>query len=210
MKKALFTAAIACLFGGFASAVTFNWSPSGNASTTIQNVDFTKDITLSLSYTIGADFSIGNGNPAGNIFVATWNGDASLNTQDNPGYNYITFRSVGQNPRIVTNGNGDNAYDNTTQVTNGFSEGTHTLVITLNVADKTGTFTFDDGTSVTIGFNNVNEVTYGDALDLSVYDRTSLTYGDVTVTYASTIPEPTALALLALGVAGVALRRRVA
>lgn len=198
MKQVLFVLSLLC--AGLAGAAEFNWTPSGAGTTTIQHVDFSKPITISIAYTIANGASIGTGPQNGNILAASWNGDDIT-------YNSFAFRNIPAGPRIVINENA--SYNNNTVVTGAFAEGTHTLTVTLDLANKTGTFTFDSGAATNIGFPNNAGFTFNDALVLHAYDQTGLTYGEISVDYTSSIPEPTALALLALGVAGVALRRRL-
>ena len=67
----------------------------------------------------------------------------------------------------------------------------------------------DDISAVSWGYQRPGNNVLPDSWSMDVAYVNGMTYGEVGDAIA-TLPEPTALALLALGVAGVALRRRVA
>ena len=68
----------------------------------------------------------------------------------------------------------------------------------------------DDISAVSWGYQRPGNNVLPDSWSMNVAYVNGMTYGEVGDAIAASIPEPTALALLALGVAGVALRRRVA
>ena len=68
----------------------------------------------------------------------------------------------------------------------------------------------DDISAVSWGYQRPGNNVLPDSWSMDVAYVNGMTYGEVGDAIAASIPEPTALALLALGVAGVALRRRVA
>ena len=68
----------------------------------------------------------------------------------------------------------------------------------------------DDISAVSWGYQRPGNNVLPGSWSMDVAYVNGMTYGEVGDAIAASIPEPTALALLALGVAGVALRRRVA
>ena len=208
MKKAFLAAAVAAFALGAAQAVTVSWTPaSGNQTNNIGAFDPTETITLSVTYNISAPpDTTGSG---GNLFSVAWGANAASDITNNS----MVLRNINGNQGANLVINAANATGETSgyvrnPVSGAFATGEHTLTIVLDLEGKTATVTLDGAeTSSSLTFPT-NALSFGDDLVLRTHNQT---WGSVTnVEVAYSVPEPTALALLALGVVGLALRRRAA
>ena len=226
MKRLFFTVALAALALGTAQAVNVNWdySSSTNITTgyyTMRNATYGGDTSFAVSVTLQTGSSIS----AGTALLGFSNGADSLNS----GRNYI---KVTNDNGVFTIANVDQNYGTASAASSMKVEANSTYHISLVVerganayptagANPPDVYTlFVNGVQVAqltetdcnIG-GSINRVHFGS--DVGTFSN-GLVYSaeadedlmDIAQTYS--IPEPTALALLALGVAGVALRRRVA
>ena len=204
MKKMVMGLAALCV-AGVASAVTVDWS-AGN-STSITGIDFSSPVTVTLTYTITETPTTGG--PAGNIFAIGWNNGTDA-TNDS-----VVVRAVPAGTptggSVVTNASNSNAYFERNDMNAIVDTGEHTIVMTLDLSGVTPSITCSvDGSNLPIGFDSATYTIAEDGtLTFFKYDQEWLSGVSAKVEY-SQLPEPTALALLALGAAGLALRRKVA
>ena len=208
MKKAFLAAAIAAFALGAAQAVTVSWtSASGNQTNNIGAFDPAETITLSVSYIISATPSTTG--PNGNLFSVAWGANAASDFSANS----MVLRNIDGNhgANLVINAASSGAEISgyvRNPVSGAFATGEHTLTIVLDLEGKAATVTLDGaGTPLELTFPT-NGLSFGDDLVLRTHEQDWGTVTNVEVAYS--VPEPTALALLALGVAGLALRRRAA
>ena len=208
MKKAFLAAAIAAFALGAAQAVTVSWTPaSGNQTNNIGAFDPAETITLSVSYIISATPSTTG--PNGNLFSVAWGANAASDFSANS----MVLRNIDGNhgANLVINAASSGAEISgyvRNPVSGAFATGEHTLTIVLDLEGKAATVTLDGaGTPLELTFPT-NGLSFGDDLVLRTHEQDWGTVTNVEVAYS--VPEPTALALLALGVAGLALRRRAA
>ena len=219
MKKAILTAAFAALALGAAQAVTIGWKPSSYDWTSTN----TNNKTLNLSNGCGTVVAIIStpdtfNNNRSSIFTVQ-DGLHSSYTGNNPG---TTFRMSGTGGATsngkevgVTAGQGDVTFDGTGTVTTEASQ-KYLLSIVYNYDAATQTMTATCYVNTTVvgtfsgslatppeSFAITNINSYGAGTSVADFFKLEEMSG-----YDA--PEPTALALLALGVAGVALRRKVA
>ena len=201
MKKTLF--ALSLLAAGLAGAVTVSWAPSGAETKTLGAFDPAQTITLTLSYNISQAPTTTGQNA--NLFGIGWGTGNMLSDS-------LIIRNIdglGGAAAVInaTNSGGETSGYTRTALSGAFSTGDHTMTITLNLdGDKSATVVVDSGEPISLTFPTNSLDTTGD-LKLQTYDQVWGSISNVAVSYS--VPEPTALALLALGVAGVALRRRV-
>lgn len=208
MKKAfLFALAVLCVSA--AQAVTITWSTMQGNAVSSDGKYATDSITFNLSQVAGCVTStIGTNTSAylqSIVFAGRSEGDA----------NYTVSYAVLED----ANGNALGTSTSYTKNTN----------VNMLVAAASGGYTTYNRTAHTFTFEDifVNDITANytlkfynasDALAKLGYsvvknsptNATNVWTPAMTVTLSDTVPEPTALALLALGVAGLALKRKVA
>lgn len=203
MKKAL-TLLLAAALSGLASAVTLNWSQGYNAgSTASANWGTKTKLEVAVTFTIKDVTSV-----TGKVdfFSVFFN---EVNSGSNSFYiRHAAANNSNQALRLVLNdsGTGFQPADPT------LSQGEHTLTLIFEKATQTigsqsvaFSYRLDGGAETSVGSGTLD---VQDTITLKVNGGTNI--GTITSVEAKLVPEPTALALLAIGVAGVALRRKMA
>lgn len=223
MKKALLTLAFAAM-AGIASAVSYTWNSSdgtfagfkdtnGNVVTFSGNFSLTVSFTASYTSVPATLFQIMTANGKDKPGELRWNSNSLSANKTNLG----TYNAA--NSAYWKASGGDFS---TVRLTNSAGTGSGTNTITFNFSGwnaENKTYTSAIGYTITFANGDVSTNTFDggavgfglDAITWTQIDSGSgitVTGMTLNATPVTEVPEPTVLALLVVGVVGLALRRR--
>ena len=203
MKKAL-TLLLAAALSGLASAVTLNWSNGYNAGSTA-SANWGTQTKLEVTIVFNAT-GLGTSAGARQDFFSVCFGGSTDNTYNS----LVVRRRAGQTTeiRLVENGQSGNNGQNYSTADTTFTIGENTLTLIFDKTGGTASYILNRETEASIG---TQPFTYADDGAINfVVNSNIASLGSITSVEAKLVPEPTVLALLAIGVAGLALRRKQA
>ena len=217
MKKTLLTAALAALTLGAAQAVSLSWSGTAgqsNGTLTLGSLNESFVLTAKITLTDKTPEGFTNNAPVigfGNFIDAgnQYNGLVWYNGSNGVGAHFGNTWLDAEVPAYAADGQNTHTYT-LTFTANATGDGWD-VTLTIDGTDVLVASTDNaiDWQNKTPAFSHGNAGVSAGDLDIAITTTADAPWTIDSVS-VQTIPEPTALALLALGVAGMALRRRVA